>query len=169
MKKTFSLLIAISILLSLSSCASIASRFEKIPAPAVTYAEFPFEVVYEIDNEVVTVNDVFVCEFDGFAWNENEGKHRQWRGYVKSTGKDHLVLLEEGSLTIACKLGTAAYYMSDPSMDGAGEFTPYLYYTRTYASGGVSTSVAGLDKLLEQYGISIISWKLSKPIENHFE
>ena len=162
MKKILFILLSISMTFSFFSCASV-------PSPRVTEAEFPFEIVYEIDGEVITVNDVYVCEFDGFGWNENFGKHREWKGYVKSTGKDHLVLLEDGNLKFACGLGSAAYYMGDPSMAGADEFTPSIYYVRTYESGGVSSGVAGIEPLLEQYKIKLVSWNLSKPIENSFE
>ena len=30
--------------------------------PEITFAEFPFEIVYEIDGETVTLKDTYVCE-----------------------------------------------------------------------------------------------------------
>ena len=162
MKKIFCVLLLISIVFSISSCTSI-------PSPKVTKAEFPFEIVYELDGEPITVNDIYVCEFDGLGWNENFGKHRQWKGYVKSTGKSHVVLLEDGDLKLACDLGSPAYYMSDPSAADVDEFTPHIYYIRTFASGGVSSGVANIEPLLEKYKIKLISWNFPKPIENYFE
>ena len=162
MKRFLHLLFAFLLVFSLTAC-------QTIPAPQITKAEFPFEIVYELDGETITVNDVYVCEFEGFDWNEAVGKHRRWKGYVKSTGKDHVVLLEDGSLKLACSLGSAAYYMDDPSMEGAGEFTPSIYYIRTFESGGVSSGTSGIEKMLEEYKIQLVSWKLSKPIENTFE
>ena len=54
------------------------------PKPEITYAEFPFEIVYELEGETVTVNDVYVCEYDGIGMNEGVGKYREWKGYIKS-------------------------------------------------------------------------------------
>ncbi len=162
MKRLVALLLSVFVTLSVASCSRVAS-------PTIKEAEFPFEIVYEIDGETVTVSDVYVCEFDGFAWNENVGRYRQWKGYVKTTGKDHLVLLEDGDLKLACNLGSAAYYMGDPSMAGAEKFTPEIYYVRTFESGGVSSGFTGVDSLLEQYKLKLISWKLSDPIENSFK
>ena len=162
MKKIILALISLSLLLSLMAC-------EHVPEPRITKSEFPFEIVYELDGETVTVNDIFVCEYDGTSWNENTGRQRQWRGYVKSTGKDHVVLLEDGNLKFACKLGSAAYYMGDPAWENAEKFTPSIYYVRTYESGGVSSGTAGIEAMLEEYKLKLVSWKLSDPIENTFE
>ncbi|MBQ2840423.1 MAG: hypothetical protein IJE70_03665, partial [Oscillospiraceae bacterium] len=59
-----------------------------------TYGEFPFKLEYELNGKKYTVEDVWVCEFNGFGSNEGFGKHRQWKGKVKSTGEDKIVLLE---------------------------------------------------------------------------
>ena len=162
MKRKISAFILLLILLNVSACTHI-------PSPEITKAEFPFEIVYEIDGETIVINDVFICEYDGIEWNEGQGRHRQWNGYVKSTGKDYVVLLEDGNLKFACKVGTAAYYMGDPSMANAGEYTPSIYYIRTFESGGVSSGVAGIEPLLEEYKIKLVSYKLSKPVENSFK
>ena len=162
MKKILFILGLMLLIGSISACSSV-------PSPQITYAEFPFEIVYEIDGQTITVTDVYVCEFDGMRWNENAGKYRQWKGYVKSTGKDHVVLLEDGNLQLACGLGSAAYYMGDPSMQGAAEYTPSIYYVKTLESGGIVSGTSGIEPLLEQYKIRLVSWNLSKPIENTFE
>ena len=57
------------------------------PEPEVTYGEFPFEIVYEIDGEIFTINDVYVCEYRGIALSEASGKCRSWKGYIKSSGE----------------------------------------------------------------------------------
>ena len=71
-------LISLSLLLSLMAC-------EHVPEPRIKKAEFPFEIVYELDGETVTVNDIFVCEYDGTLWNENTGRQRQWKGWASRT------------------------------------------------------------------------------------
>ena len=108
MKKSIIILLVIIIVFSFSSC-------ETVPEPQIKEGEFPFEIVYEIDGEIITVNDVYVCEFDGFDWNEGAGKHRKWKGYIKSSGSEGLILLEDGDLKLAVSVGSPEYYMSDPS------------------------------------------------------
>ena len=166
LKKNVLFLLGVALCLALvpwlSSCGSV-------PAPEVTRAEFPFEIVYEKDGERITVADVYVCEFDGYGWNENAGRHRQWKGAVKSTGASYVLLVEEGNLKLVCGVGSPAYYMGDPSMAGAAPFTPYIYYIRTQESGGVSSGTAGIEPLLEEYKLSLVSWEFASPIENSFE
>ena len=161
MKKILFALVSLFTIISFASC-------EKVPAPQITEAQFPFEVVYEIDGETITLSDVYVCEYEGVSWNEGFGRHRQWKGYVKGTGTRELILLEDDSLKFAVNLGTPEYYMSDPSMAYTEEFTPYLYYIRTFESGGVSSGTAGLDELTDRYKIKLISCTLSKPIKNAY-
>ena len=88
MKKIIVILLTSIIIFSFSSC-------QNVPEPQIKEGEFPFEMVYEIDGETITVNDIYVCEFDGFDWNEGVGKHRKWKGYIKSSGTDVLILLED--------------------------------------------------------------------------
>lgn len=140
------------------------------PKPEVTYGEFPFEIVYEIDGEIVTVSDVYVCEYDGIGANEGTGKHRTWKGYFKSTGEETLVLLQDGNLTLACAVGSPEYYMSDPCRSEVVSYDPYIYYIISPNEfGGTSSGVMDIEPLLEQYKIKLISWKLSEPIPNSFE
>ena len=161
MKKLLILTLAL-FLLTLTACSSV-------PAPRITYAEFPFEIVYELDGETVTVSDVYVCEFDGYGWNESAGKHRQWKGYVKSTGDREVTLLKDGNLKFAVSVGTPEYYMDDPAMEGAEEPTPTIYYVQTFESGGVSSGVLNIEPMLEQYKLRLVSWSLSKPIQNSYD
>lgn len=72
------------------------------PEPEITYCEFPFEIVYEIDGEIITINDVYVCQYDGIGANEGSGKYRVWKSYIKSTGEENLILFKDGNLTLAC-------------------------------------------------------------------
>ena len=139
------------------------------PAPAVPevkYAEFPFEIVYEIDGEIVTVNDVYVCEYAGIIMNEN-GKYRTWKGYVKSTGDENVLLFEDEDRWMYCGVGSPKHYMGDP-VKYDGEMEPNIYdvdkekFTLEY-------EYREIDDLLEEYKIKLISWKLSEPIENSFK
>ena len=139
------------------------------PAPEITYAAFPFEIVYEIDGRTVTVNDTYICEFDGFGWNEGIGKHRQWKGYFQSTGEEKFILLQDGNFHLAVSVGYPEYYMSDPT-EFDTEYEPYIYYIiDPNESGGTTSGITNIEPILEQYKIKLISWKLSEPIPNSFE
>ena len=138
------------------------------PKPEITYAEFPFEIVYEIHGETVTVQDVYVCEYVGIGFDKGRGKHREWKDYIKSSGEEDLILVEDGSLKLACYVGFPEYYMSDPETYDY-EYTPFIgYIIHPNEYGG--TSYGGLDAepSLNQYDLKLISWKLSEPIENSF-
>ena len=137
--------------------------------PEVTYGEFPFEIVYELDGETVTINDVYICEYDGTGANEGVGKHRTWKGYFKSTGDETFVLLQDGNTTLACAVGYPEYYMSDPDTPSK-EYVPYIYYIISPDKlGGTTSGVSDIEQLLEQYKLKLVSWEISEPIQNSFE
>ena len=161
MKKSIIILLVIIIVFSFSSC-------ETVPEPQIKEGEFPFEIVYEIDGEIITVNDVYVCEFDGYDWNEGSGKHRKWKGYIKSSGSEELILLEDGDLKFAVSVGSPEYYMGDPSCQWP-ENTPSIYYIKPNEFGGNTSGSSGIEPLLEQYRLKLISWEFSVPIQNSFE
>ena len=161
MIKIIAILISLWMILSLPGCASL-------PSPQVTEGEFPFEIVYEIDGETVTVNDVYVCAFSGFGLNTG-GIHREWEGYIKSSGDEALILFEDDGLKLACSVGSPEYYMSDPVVSSE-EYVPKVYYViEPNDVGGKTYGALGIESLLAQYKIELISWKLSEPIQNSFE
>lgn len=138
------------------------------PEPKITYAEFPFEIVYEIDGEIVTVNDVYVCEFVGVEWDGKE-KRREWKGYIKSSGEKDLILLEDEDLEIAVSIGHPEYYMSDPLYQDSEETTPSIYYLKPNKYGGKSSGKAGIKQMLNHYKLELVSWEFSEPVSNSFE
>ena len=162
MKKFIATLFSLLMILRFSSCASV-------PYPQVTEGEFPFEIVYEMDGETITVTDVYVCRFSGFSWDTGKGKHRVWDGYIKSSGESELILLEDGGLKLACGVGSPEYYMSDPTVSSE-EYVPTVFYVMEPNDvGGKTYGVWGIESLLAQYKIKLISWKMSEPIQNSFE
>lgn len=164
------LLFPFAIFLLMWGAVALGNLLSPAPAaPEVKYAEFPFEVVYEIDGETKIVNDVYVCEYDGIGMNEGVGKYRKWKGYVKSTGETSIILVEDGNLTLACSIGDPEYYMSDPNPPGF-IYTPYIYYIiDPNKYGGRSTGTSDISSLLIKYKINLIKYRLSPPIENSFE
>ena len=161
MKKIIAILSSLFIILSFSSC-------EKAPTPQITKGEFPFEITYEIDGETITVSDVYVCEFDGFDWNEGVGKHRKWKGCIKSSGAKELILHKDGDLKFAISVGSPEYYMSDPDC-AYSENVPSIYYIKPNEFGGTTSGTLDIEPLLEQYKLKLISWNFSEPIQNSFE
>lgn len=161
MKNSIIILLVLIITFSCSSCQSV-------PEPQIKEGEFPFEIVYEIDGEIITVNDVYVCEFGGLDWNEGVGKYRKWKGYIKSSGAEELILLEDGDLKFAVSVGSPEYYMNDPICQWS-ENTPSIYYIKPNEFGGTTSGASDIEPLLEQYKLKLISWNFSDPIQNSFE
>ena len=54
------------------------------PKPEITYGEFDFKLVCEIDGEIQTIEDTIICEFDGFNIDEANGKTRRWKEEFKN-------------------------------------------------------------------------------------
>ena len=158
-------LIIVSPLILIAGCSLLTPN---PPKPEITYEEFPFELVYEINGEKITVNDTYVCEFDGFGSNEGVGKYRKWKGYVKSTGEEYVILIQDGDLKLCCSIGSASYYMGDSDYETN---SPNIFYTKPNDMGGftIGGMPEELEALKEQYKIQIISWDLSDPIENSFK
>lgn len=143
----------------------IFSPIEK--APTIKYGEFPFEITYMLKGETITVRDVYVCKYDGRYWTEN-GRYRKWKGYIKGTGEDHLVLLTTDNKQIYCTVGSAASYMGDlPWYVEPGKVTPELWCREI---GGKENDTERLsDAEQDYYGIYLVSWTFSDPVENSFE
>ncbi len=151
------------------------------PKPSVTYGEFPFRLEYELNGEVHVIEDILVCEFAGVESRGAAGKYREWNEYIKSTGGNMVTLLdvrdnndftEWGNqvLELCFDPGKAAYYMGDTdsylSKTSRGEWIDYLYLT---PKGEKGYSAFTSDEAWEKYGIRIIKYEPSKPIENIFE
>ena len=45
--------------------SSVFSFFEIIQKPEIKVGEFDFQLTYEIDGEIKTIEGTYVCEFDG--------------------------------------------------------------------------------------------------------
>ena len=137
--------------------------------PQISYSEFPFELVCEIDGTVYTFNDVYVCEYEGIERDESGSKYRKWNGYIKTTGYGSVLLLEDDDRKIFCDIGYPEYYMSDYIQyqvhgNKYDPITPRIYDQEKRAGGGLSES-----ELMKEYNIKIISWNFSDPIDNSFD
>ncbi len=141
------------------------------PAPQETYGEFPFEITYTINDVQYTVNDVYICEYDGIGANEGIGKYRKWKGYIKGTGETSLVLYEDEERIIYCYVGDAEFYMNDEMYPEQRPLEPRVYSDLKLSAGEIykKDRFDTTQEMMEYYKIEIIDWKLSEPIENSFE
>ncbi|MCQ4936301.1 hypothetical protein [Anaerotignum propionicum] len=148
--------------------------------PVITYGEFPFRLVYEINGETKVVEDILICEYDGIGMDEGQGKYRKWKGYLAS-GEERLLLLEVDNPAalrsnrkvvkqeIYYSTGSARYYMGDmKDYETYKQSFPDALYFEKYDDGGTSNGVIRADELYEKYRIKLKSWDYSQPIENEF-
>lgn len=137
--------------------------------PEITYAEFPFRLEYLIDGQNKIVEDVLICEFDGFSWNERQGKHRQWKERLASGNEEILLLKIDDSHKIYYSPGYAKYYMGD-MMEGVTfihSFPDASYFSKNN-DGSTNDRIISADELLI-YNIKLISWEPSPTIKNSFK
>ncbi len=155
-------------------------------APEITYAEFPTKIVYEIDGEEITYEDVYICKYKATYNNFELGAEREWEGHFKNTGKQHIVLDSNFRYELRCYIGSPKKYMGDfyewidEETIRNYEFTPYLYIYDKFALVSNFLFMQDLEEELdyeehadifpEPYNnIKLIDWELSRPIVNSFE
>lgn len=164
--------IIISIILGILLCVClfpqvvmllINSGGKNPPQPQITYGEFPFKLEYEINGEIIKIEDVLICEYDGVGIGNN-GKFLKWKKRIASTGEEDLLLLSEENKKIFCTVGNANYYMGEIQEDETPN--PKLYIDECKETITTSSS----DPVeLEKYNIRIIHYEFSQPIENIFK
>lgn len=133
----------------------------KIPEPTIKEGEFPFILSYEIDGAVITVEDIYVCEYTGIEWNKSSGYVRTWKGYLKSNGCEGVFITEDDHLKVYCYVGDPNYYMES----GEGGGIPHLFYTHKDL---LCTDIMTEEAVKSKYRIKILSWDFSDPIANTF-
>lgn len=191
MKKLFLLIISLLLVFSLTGCKE---RFD--PAPQITEGEFPFVVEYEINGERYLIEDTVVCIWDGYDASNNFAifgypSWREWDESLKSgrddcPGSDQILLMEleedtesvfvEGRINyesrVIIEYGTAEYYMGDTD---AGLYTkPCIRYYEKYYNEDIempdsSFKTLSNEQLEKYFGIKIIRFEFSDPVENTFE
>lgn len=139
------------------------------PKPEKEYGEFPFELVYELNGETHTVDGIFVCKYDGMSFDEGQGKHRTWTGYVEGTDDYSVCLFENEEVAIHCYIGDAGYYMNDSNYSGHPANTPLQPCLFCIPKNKDDIENFSESDILEKYKIKLLEWKLSEPIDNSFE
>jgi hypothetical protein len=177
---------------------SVGSLFSpNPPKPQITYGEFPFTLIYEIDGERKIINDTLICEFDGFGGGVSLDKYREWKGTLAS-GNDSIVLWsgsdvsdvkglydfgEVDLLEVYYDIPPAWFYMGDypdnffeAHEESFSDVFEYYYvnnYSRVWfearhSDGSEDGSSLGDEELYDMFKIRIISWTSAPPIENTF-
>jgi len=140
------------------------------PKPKNTYGEFPFHLVYEVDGEQFTIDDVIVCEFIGRGANEGSGKFLKWDMRLLS-GNDYGRLAQTRQSIAVVKLlddvimhnyvghiyydlGTPQYYLGYNAIDG---YSPCKVFN-------AASEIFEADDLWNRYKIRIIEAIFSKPM-----
>lgn len=153
----------------------------RVPEPEIKYGEFPFKLTYEIDGETKIIEDVIVCEFDGFKVVGEAGKYRKWKSYLKS-GNEEIVMLDlrpqnefnefgHVMLELFFYWGNAEYYMGDFDDGRAKKEQDFKWVEYKYKNdeGRIGGSAYKADEAYEKYKIRLISWEAAPPIENVFK
>lgn len=178
-------LIVISILFLVINI--IMSGYKEQKPPLVESGEFPFKLVYEINNEQFVIEDSVVCTYTGLDQTSlSFERPRTWDSTLKNEDKTKTLLYEEenvasilkpnrinDSIMIKLHYGSGEYYMGDPNVRDQIHGEPHICYYEEYKTDSKTTHIKSTkinEKDLEKYfGIKIVEFSFSQPIKNKFE
>ena len=155
--------------------------------PEITYGEFPFKLVYEIEGKEFTIEDTLICKYNGYGKNEGTGKYIRWKTEFAS-GNKRIVLFEMSGLELSISkrldynaekasqytthvhydVGAPEYYMGSATnkIEQLGSFPNARLFIEKKGKGSDLHITA--QNLLDKYNIELISWDHAEPIENTF-
>ena len=143
--------------------------------PLITYGEFPFTAVYEVDGKEYTIEDIAICEYAGSRWNEGDGKkHRIWEmrfesgPYIALCPIDPSEFVGADEAYVALNVGYSAGQLMGDTEDNPQISDAYPQVLEYFESGTTSLSFPNEDEVFDTYGIRIISFEIAPPIENTF-
>jgi len=134
---------------------------------------------YELDGETKVIEDVIICEFDGFEWHGEAGEYRKWKTSLKS-GNEYMTLLdlrplneitETGNqlLELYFYYGDSEYYMGDDGWFAHdAQDLDEVCVSYVTPDGIIGHSAYTAEEAWEKYKIRLISWECESPIENQF-
>ena len=145
--------------------------------PMFEYGEFPFRIVYEINEEVVTIEDVLVIEYEDSGVDYSGGKYYKWNTYLKS-GRDQQESFEDqgflNALTLCSQsesteklwisLGSNEYYMGVPTLYSSQEYCYSGLPGVVWLYGSENTISIGEQTLYQEFGIRIIETTFADPL-----
>ena len=152
-----------------------------IKEPAITEGEFPIYLEYEKYGARYIIDDIVVCSYNGI---DTTGfiPFRSYSVSLKNESNTTLMFFvdnTESKLTkgrineeasIRLHIGNGGYYLGDPDDK---DYTPYISYDEQYKTEPKVTHIDFTkltnEQLEEIFGIKIIRFEFSSPIENTFE
>lgn len=146
------------------------------PMPKILYGEFPISVTYEVDGETKVMEDIVICEFDGFENRGSSGKYRKWKSYLKNENNNFGFFPVGGDgliFEVGIFIGSPNYYMGDFEQsrdDYKMVMADDRYRKYVEWKNGVKTGISYTkEEVWEMYKLKIIDIKYSQPIENSFK
>lgn len=129
--------------------------------PAITEAEFPFKITYELDGETVTIDDIYQVNYVP----DDSHKGRVYTGIRLSSGEDNTCIILKQTENTRIELWAylyADYLMGDSEYDyfEGGAFEPVIYYFD-------ENEIEYCDEeTLAAQGVKLISFEYPTPVEN---
>ena len=163
-KKLFLPAIILAVAILTTVVYSVVSNIAK--KPTVTEGEFPFKITYELDGEMVTVDDVYKVHYvrnDGYA----DTKSRVYVGEIGKMGEGNTVYTLKKDKNTRVELWTKFYpdyLMGDTEYDYFDDepFEPRIYYY------DANETEYHDEETLAAQGVKLISFEYPTPIENSF-
>ncbi len=182
MKRLFSILVVFLMIFCLSGCEK---GYE--PAPQITEGEFPFVLEYEMDGQRYIIEDTVVCSFDGYdlsdpfpfidysrSWYQSLKSGEEQKRLILELDKNTESVLTKGRINTESNVnlfyGSGGYYLGDPE---DSKRVPCINYVEEYKTTEkvIHYEVTKLtnEQLEEYFGIKIVRFEFSSPIENRFK
>lgn len=142
-----------------------ANQIESL-VPEVKSGEFPFKLVYEKNNELITIEDTLIIEFKDIDenWNGGSGPQRIWHWSCANwTTTEDLILYKEFGCKIIFALGSCEYYLGLEEEDWFWKYNDIKPGDIVIESGGEFRTISE-EELFEQFDIKIIEKSISPPI-----
>jgi len=183
MKRLFLIVIVLLMTFCLLGCKV---RFD--PEPQIREGEFPFVVEYEMNGERYLIEDTVVCTYDGYDWSNNFAVfgypyRRTWGASLKSGDKSKRLIIEfepntesllvKGRINMESSVilhyGYGGYYLGDPEDCESGPCFRYVeHYKISERESYLNYTPLTNEQLEHIFGIKILKFEFSAPIENTF-
>ena len=134
------------------------TSMDSLPEREITYGEFPFEIVYTIDEEEFEKQGIAICKCKK-TFDLVYGAYWDFEMYFDDSYDDDILCTELYEIKIDC--GNASYYL-----DGEKPYEKYVpgEYIWYFSEGKYYELT--LEEAKEEFGIEIISTKFSEPLVN---
>ena len=163
----------------------------RAPRPEIRHGEFAFRLEYEIDGELIVVEDVIIVEHAGTRWDAGIGNHNVWSSRLAS-GKYRIELYRSdteavfirilGVLSGSYLLGSdtnrnnprelpeiSTLNVNDkPTMTTWQQERMLRFFSGEYEEEDFRGWQISDEELLSEYGIRLISFEYDPPIVNRF-